>query len=217
VPPIDTPQERLEFMMKAAESAGYGKEMGIALDPASSEFFYKDGGYYMIGAKKYSPAEMVDFYADLCKTFPIVSIEDGMAEDDWDGWVMITKKLGEKVQITGDDLTVTNVERIKVAIEKNACNALLLKVNQIGSVSESIDSANMMYKSGRSVTVSHRSGETEDSFIADVAIGLDTGQIKTGAPARSERLAKYNQLLRIEEELGAKAVYPGRDFRKAGK
>ncbi|MFH0862778.1 MAG: phosphopyruvate hydratase [Candidatus Altiarchaeota archaeon] len=217
VPPIDTPQERLEFMMKAAEAAGYGNDMGIALDPASSEFYYKDGGYYMIGQKKYSPAEMVDFYADLCGTFPIVSIEDGMAEDDWDGWVLMTEKLGGKIQITGDDLLVTNVERIKIAIEKNACNALLLKVNQIGSVTESIDSANMMYKNGGCVTVSHRSGETEDSFIADVAVGLDTGQIKTGAPARSERLAKYNQLIRIEQELGGKAVYPGRDFRKAGK
>jgi enolase len=217
VPPIDTPQERLEMMMKAAEAAGYGKELGIALDPASSEFYYKDGGYYMIGERKYSPSEMVDFYDNLCKTFPIVSIEDGMAEDDWDGWVMMTKKLGDRIQITGDDLLVTNVERIKVAIERNACNALLLKVNQIGSVTESIDSASMMYKSGRAVTVSHRSGETEDAFIADVAVGLDTGQIKTGAPARSERLAKYNQLMRIEEELGGKAVYPGRDFRKAGR
>ncbi|MBU0762223.1 MAG: phosphopyruvate hydratase [Candidatus Altiarchaeota archaeon] len=214
VPPIDTPQERLELMIKAVGEAGYSGKMSIALDPASSEFYYKDkGGYYMIGEKKYSSADMVDFYADLVKTFPIVSIEDGMAEDDWEGWTLMTKKLGGKIQITGDDLLVTNVERIKTAAQKKACNALLLKVNQIGSVTESIDAANMSYKNGWGVTVSHRSGETEDSFIADIAVGLDTGQIKTGAPARSERLAKYNQLLRIEEQLGKKAIYPGKKFR----
>jgi enolase len=212
VPPIDTPQERLEFMVKAAEEAGWGKEMAIALDPASSEF-YNVEGYYMIGEKKYSSGQLVDYYYDLCDTYPILSIEDGMAEDDWEGWTLLNNKLGASVQITGDDLLVTNVERIKTAIEQKACNALLLKVNQIGSVSESIDAASMSFKNGWCVTVSHRSGETEDSFIADVAVGLDTGQIKTGAPARSERLAKYNQLLRIEEELGSKAVYPGRGFR----
>jgi len=215
VPPIDTPQERLELMIKAAEEAGYGDKMAIALDPASSEFYYKDdGGYYMIGEAKYSSGEMVDFYADLCSTFDIVSIEDGMAEDDWEGWSEMTHKLGDKIQITGDDLLVTNVERVKKAAELGAANALLLKVNQIGSVTESIDAANLSFKNGWCVTVSHRSGETEDSFIADMAVGLDTGQIKTGAPARSERLSKYNQLLRIEEELGKKAVYLGRDFRK---
>ncbi len=214
VPPIDTPHERLELMAKAAEEAGYGKEMAMALDPASSEFFYGDGGYYMIGEKKYEPADMVDFYADLCSTFPIVSIEDGMAEDDWSGWAMLVEKLGSKIQLTGDDLLVTNVKRISKAIDEKACNALLLKVNQIGSVTESIDAANLSYDSGWGVTVSHRSGETEDSFIADLSVGLDTGQIKTGAPARSERLAKYNQLLRIEEQLGSKARYPGRDFRR---
>jgi enolase len=214
VPPINTPHERLELMMKAVEEAGYKGKISIALDPASSEFFYKkSGGYYMIGKRKYSPADMVDFYADLVKTFPIVSIEDGMSEDDWDGWSMMTKKLGGKIQITGDDLLVTNVERINTGIQKKACNALLLKVNQIGSITESIESANLSYKNGWGVTVSHRSGETEDSFIADIAVGLDTGQIKTGAPARSERLSKYNQLLRIEEELGKKAIYPGKKFR----
>jgi enolase len=201
-------------MVKAASEAGYASEMGIALDPASSEFFYKDGGYYMIGEDKYTPGEMVDFYADLCSKFPIVSIEDGMAEDDWEGWSLITKKLGGKIQLTGDDLLVTNPVRIKTAIERKACNALLLKVNQIGSVTESIEAANMSFDNGWGVTVSHRSGETEDCFIADLAVGLDAGLIKTGAPARSERLAKYNQLLRIEEELGGKAVYAGRNFRK---
>ncbi|MFH1403344.1 MAG: phosphopyruvate hydratase [Candidatus Altiarchaeota archaeon] len=217
VPPIDTPQDRLELMVKAAEEAGYADEMAIALDPASSEYYYKDGGHYMIGDDKYSPGEIVDFYADLCDTFRIVSIEDGMAEDDWDGWVEMTRKLGGRIQITGDDLLVTNVKRIEKAIGLNACNALLLKVNQIGSITESIDSANKSFENKWGVTVSHRSGETEDSFIADLAVGLDTGQIKTGAPARSERLAKYNQLLRIEGELDGKAKYPGKDFRKTRK
>jgi len=214
VPPVNTPHERLELMVKAAEEAGYGKDMAIALDPASSEFYYSDGGYYMIGDKKYSSGELVDFYAGLAKTFPIVSIEDGMAEDDWDGWVQMNRKLGGRIQVTGDDLLVTNIKRIGKAIELKAANSLLLKVNQIGSVTESIEAANMAFKEGWAVTVSHRSGETEDSFIADLAVGLDTGQIKTGAPARSERVAKYNQLLRIEEELGGKARYLGRDFRK---
>ena len=213
VPPINTPHERLDFMVKATEEAGYGKEIAIALDPASSEFYYSDGGYYMIGDKKYTSGELVDFYADLCKTFPIVSIEDGMSEDDWDGWVEMTKKLGGKIQVMGDDLLVTNITRITKAIELNAVNSMLLKLNQIGTVSESIDAANMNFKNGWTVIVSHRSGETEDSFIADVAVGLDTGQIKTGAPARSERVSKYNQLLRIEEELGGKAKYLGKGFR----
>ncbi len=213
VPPINTPHERLDFMVKATEEAGYGKDIAIALDPASSEFYYSDGGYYMIGDKKYSSGELVDFYADLCKTFPIVSIEDGMSEDDWNGWVEMTKKLGGKIQVMGDDLLVTNIKRIQKAIEMDAVNSMLLKLNQIGTVSESIDAANMNFKNGWTVIVSHRSGETEDNFIADVAVGLDTGQIKTGAPARSERVSKYNQLLRIEEELSGKAKYLGRKFR----
>ena len=213
VPPIKTVHERLEMMTNAAENAGYGKDLAIALDPASSEFYYKDGNYYMIGDKKYSPGELVDYYDGLCKTFNIVSIEDGMAEDDWDGWVEMNKKLGGRIQITGDDLLVTNINRIEKAVELKAVNSLLLKLNQIGTVSESIDAANTAFKNGWTVTVSHRSGETEDNFIADVAVGLDTGQIKTGAPARSERVSKYNQLLRIEEELGGKAKYPGKNFR----
>lgn len=213
VPPMNSPEERLDIMVAAAQESGYGNEMAIALDAASSEFYYKDGSHYMIGERKFSSGELADYYAELAGKYPIVSIEDGMAEDDWEGWAMLTQKLGEKIQITGDDLLVTNVERIKHAIDKKACNALLLKVNQIGSVTESIDAANMSYENGWGVTVSHRSGETEDSFIADAAVGLDTGQIKTGAPARSERLAKYNQLIRIEEELADKAKYPGRAFR----
>ncbi|MFH1722087.1 MAG: phosphopyruvate hydratase [Candidatus Altiarchaeota archaeon] len=212
VPPIKTSEERLELMVKATEEAGYGTEIALALDPASSEFFHED--HYQVGDTKYSSGEMVDFYADLVSKFPIVSIEDGMAEDDWGGWVEMNKKLGGKIQIMGDDLLVTNVERIKTAIEKEAANALLLKVNQIGSVTESIDAANLSFKSGWGVTVSHRSGETEDNFIADLVVGLDSGQSKFGAPARSERNSKYNQLLRIEEELGSKAKYAGKDFRK---
>jgi enolase len=214
VPPIKTVYERLELMQSAAEKAGYGGEMAIALDPASSEFYYSDGGYYMIGDRKYSSAELVDYYASLCDTFSIVSIEDGMAEDDWGGWALLNERLGKKIQVTGDDLLVTNIKRISTAIEGKACNALLLKVNQIGSVTESIEAASMSFENGWGVTVSHRSGETEDSFIADLTVGLSCGQIKTGAPARSERLAKYNQLLRIEEELGSKAAYPGENFRK---
>jgi enolase len=214
VPPIDTPQERLEIMTQAIEKAGYTREMGIALDPASSEFYYEEGNYYMIGDKKYTPAELVDFYADLTKTFPIVSIEDGMAQDNWDGWTLLTKKLGSRIQITGDDLLVTNVKRIQMAIEKKACNSLLLKLNQIGTITESIAAAKLTESNGWHVTVSHRSGETEDSFIADFVVGIEAGQLKTGAPARSERTAKYNQLLRIEEEQGGKARYFGRGFLK---
>jgi enolase len=214
VPPIKEPRERLDVMMRAVREAGYEKEIAFALDPASSEFYYEDKKCYMIGDKKYSPEGMVDFYAELVDAYPIASIEDGMSQDDWEGWSLMVKKLGGKIQITGDDLLVTNVSRIKEAIKKKAANALLLKVNQIGTITESIDAANLSYKQGWGVTVSHRSGETEDSFIADLAVGLDTGQIKTGAPARSERCAKYNQLLRIEEELGKSGRYAGRDFRK---
>jgi enolase len=214
VPPIKEPRERLDIMMKAVEKAGYVKEIALALDPASSEFYYKDKDCYMIGEKEYSPAEMVDFYAELVDAYPIFSIEDGMAEDDWDGWALMVKKLGGKIQITGDDLLVTNVARIKEAIAKKAANALLLKVNQIGSITEPIEAAKLSFSQGWGVTVSHRSGETEDAFIADLVVGLATGQIKSGAPARSERLAKYNQLMRIEEELGGKGKYAGRSFRK---
>lgn len=210
VPPIKSPEERLEIMVKAIEESGYDskREMGIALDPASSEFYYD--GTYMIGDEKYSPAEMVDFYKDLIRKFNILSIEDGMAEDDWAGWTLMTKELGGKIQITGDDLLVTNVKRIEKAIQLKAVNSLLLKVNQVGSVTESINAAKKTQKNGWNVTVSHRSGETEDSFIADLSVGLDAGQIKTGAPARSERVAKYNQLLWVEEELGREAGYYGR-------
>ncbi|MBI5391226.1 phosphopyruvate hydratase [Candidatus Woesearchaeota archaeon] len=202
VPPITLLRERLDIMLKAAAEAGYEKNIGIALDPASSEYFNK--GTYTLHGKKYSSGHMVDLWSDLVKTYPIISLEDGMAEDDWQGWQELTRKLGNKMQIVGDDLLVTNPERISKALKCNACNALLLKVNQIGTVTEAITAAQLMFKAGKNVVVSHRSGETEDSFIADLAVGLDAGQCKFGAPARSERTAKYNQLLRIEEELDKK-------------
>jgi enolase len=191
------------------------------MDVASSEF-YVDGKYDL--AKKtrkagssepmLSGAELAEFYKGLCKDFPIKSIEDGFFEDDWDSWVAFTSKVGKDIQIVGDDLTVTNPIRIAKAAKLGACNALLLKVNQIGSVTESINAVKLAKQNGWGVMTSHRSGETEDNYIADLAVGLCTGQIKTGAPCRSERLSKYNQLLRIEEELGSKAKYAGATFRK---
>jgi len=202
--------ERLDFMLKAVDNAGYGGMMKIAMDPASSEFFYD--GTYKIGKKSYSGGEMVDFYADLCKKYPIISIEDGLAEDDWDSWVEMVKKLGTKIQIVGDDLFVTNTKRIQKGIELNAANSVLIKLNQIGSVTETLNAIKIAHDEGWTAVVSHRSGETEDNFIADLVVGTSAGQIKTGAPARSDRNAKYNQLMRIEEELGEESEYPGNDF-----
>jgi len=204
-------EERLDLMLKAVENAGYEGMMKIAMDPASSEFFYD--GTYKIGKKSFSGGEMVDFYVDLCKKYPIVSIEDGLAEDDWDSWVEMVKKLGAKVQIVGDDLFVTNTKRIQKGIELGAANSVLIKLNQIGSVTETLNAIKMAQDQGWTAVVSHRSGETEDTFIADLVVGTSAGQIKTGAPARSDRNAKYNQLIRIEEELGEEAEYPGIDFR----
>jgi len=210
-PQITDVNDRLDLMLKAVENAGYEGMMKIALDPASSEFF--DDGTYKIGKKSYSGGGMVDFYADLCKKYPIVSIEDGLAEDDWDSWVEMVKKLGTKVQIVGDDLFVTNTKRIQKGIELGAANSVLIKLNQIGSVTETLNAIKMAHDQGWTAVVSHRSGETEDNFIADLVVGTSAGQIKTGAPARSDRNAKYNQLIRIEEELGKDAEYPGMDFR----
>ncbi len=204
--------DRLDFMLKAVENAGYSGKMKIALDPASSEFFYD--GIYKIGEQSFSGGELVDFYVDLCKTYPIVSIEDGHAEDDWDSWVEMTKKLGSKIQIVGDDLFVTNTKRIRKGIELQAANSVLIKLNQIGTVTETLNAIKMAQDNGWTAVVSHRSGETEDNFIADFVVGTSAGQIKTGAPARSDRNAKYNQLLRIEEELGENAEYLGADFRE---
>ena len=203
--------ERLDLMLKAVDNAGYDGMMKIAMDPASSEFFYD--GTYKIGKKSYSGGEMVDFYADLCKKYPIISIEDGLAEDDWDSWVEMVKKLGTKIQIVGDDLFVTNTKRIQKGIELNAANSVLIKLNQIGSVTETLNAIKMAHDEGWTAVVSHRSGETEDNFIADLVVGTSAGQIKTGAPARSDRNAKYNQLIRIEEELGEESEYLGIDFR----
>ena len=208
---INNVNERLDLMLKAVENAGYEGMMKIAMDPAASEFFYD--GAYKIGKKSFSGGEMVDFYADLCKKYPIVSIEDGLAEDDWDSWVEMVKKLGTKIQIVGDDLFVTNTKRIQKGIELDAANSVLIKLNQIGSVTETLNAIMMAHDHGWTAVVSHRSGETEDTFIADLVVGTGAGQIKTGAPARSDRNAKYNQLIRIEEELGDDAEYPGIDFR----
>jgi enolase len=210
-PQITDVNDRLDLMLKAVDNAGYEGMMKIAMDPASSEFFYD--GTYKIGKKSFSGGEMVDFYVDLCKKYPIVSIEDGLAEDDWDSWVEMVKKLGTKIQIVGDDLFVTNTKRIQKGIELGAANSVLIKLNQIGSVTETLNAIKMAHDQGWTAVISHRSGETEDNFIADLVVGTSAGQIKTGAPARSDRNAKYNQLLRIEEELGEKAEYPGIDFR----
>lgn len=203
--------DRLQLMLKAVQNAGYENKMHIALDPASSEFFYD--GIYKIADKSYSGGELVDLYVDLCKTYPIISIEDGHAEDDWDSWGEMVKKLGTKIQIVGDDLFVTNTKRIQKGIQVSAANSVLIKLNQIGTVTETLNAIKMAQDAGWTAVVSHRSGETEDCFISDLVVGTCAGQIKTGAPARSDRNAKYNQLLRIEEELGDKAEYTGIDFR----
>jgi enolase len=210
-PSLAANEEAVEVILEAVEKAGYkpGEQVRIALDPAASEF-YEDGKYVLSKeGRTLSGAEMVEFYADWVDKYPIVSIEDGLAEDDWDSWVLMMERVGDKVQIVGDDLLVTNVERIKKAIELKACNALLCKVNQIGSLSEAIAAVDMSHRAGWAAVVSHRSGETEDATIADLAVALNAGQIKTGAPCRSDRVAKYNQLLRIEQELGDDAVYAG--------
>jgi enolase len=205
VPPLKRVDERLEFILEAIEELGYTEEFALGIDAAASEFFYD--GKYRILEKEYSIAELSDFYAELCEKFKVISIEDGFSEDDWDAWNMLKSKLGEKIQIVGDDLLVTNAKRIKKAIEMDACNALLLKLNQIGSVSEALDAFRLARKAGWNIIVSHRSGSTEETFFADLVVGLDAGQFKYGAPARSERTCNYNQLLRIEEALGSKAVY----------
>ncbi len=205
IAPMGGVEERLQFLQDAIDEAGYAKKISLALDSAASEFY--NGGTYIISNKKYPKYELIDFYKNLIKKFPIVSIEDGMAQDDWEGWSSLNKEIGSKVQLVGDDLLVTNIGRIKTALKHKACNALLLKVNQIGTVTEAIDAANIAIKNKWNVAVSHRSGETEDTFIADLAVGIGASQSKFGAPARSDRTAKYNQLLRIEEELGSRAKF----------
>lgn len=211
VPPIDNVNDRLEIIQKAIENAGYDGKIVFAIDSASSEFFSK--GVYTVGKKHMSPSQMADFYEGLAKSFPIVSLEDGMAEDDWDGWQELTSRIGGAVQIVGDDLFVTSTKRIQKGIEMKAANSVLIKVNQIGTVTETLEAIRMAKENGWTAVVSHRSGETEDSFIADLVVGVNAGQSKFGGPARSDRNAKYNQLLRIEEMLGPKARYPGENFR----
>ncbi len=212
-PSLGSNAEAIEVILQAIERAGYrpGEEIWIALDPAASEFF-EDGVTYNLKkeGRRLSGEQMIAFYEEWVNRYPIVSIEDGLAEDDWDSWVQMTRRLGDRLQIVGDDLLVTNVERVRKAIELGACNALLCKVNQIGTLTEAIAAVRMAHRAGWRVIVSHRSGETEDTTIADLVVALNTGQIKTGAPCRSDRVAKYNQLLRIEEELGEDAVYAGR-------
>jgi len=219
-PNIQSNTEGVELLMSAIEKSGYMDKVVIGMDVASSEFLTSDGMYDLDfktanndGSQKITGTELGQMYKDLCKQFPIVSIEDPFDQDDWKHYSEFTADVGTDIQVVGDDLLVTNPAKISEAQDKLACNALLLKVNQIGSVTESIEAVKMSKQSGWGVMTSHRSGETEDNYIADLAVGLCTGQIKTGAPCRSERLAKYNQLLRIEEELGADAVYAGQTFR----
>ena len=216
-PNLKSPDEALTFVSKAVEKAGYklGEDVFFALDPASTEFF-KDGKYVLEGeGKTLSPDEMVKVYADLCKRYPIVSIEDGMAEDDWAGWKSLTDAVGKTVNLVGDDLFVTNVKRLKQGIDTQTANAILIKVNQIGSLTETLETVDMAHRAAYKAVMSHRSGETEDSTIADLAVATNCGQIKTGSLARSDRLAKYNQLLRIEEQLGDTAFYAGRTILRA--
>jgi enolase len=208
-PDLETSEAAIEVILEAAERAGHRERVAIALDPATSEVF-TDGMYRFEGREKTS-ADMPAFWAELVDRYPIVSIEDGAAEDDWESWRLQTELLGDRVQLVGDDLFVTNPDRLQLGIDRGVANSILVKVNQIGTLSETIEAVRLAQSHGYTAVMSHRSGETEDSTIADLAVALGTGQIKTGAPARSDRVAKYNQLLRIEEELGAKASYPGWD------
>jgi enolase len=212
-PALKTNADAIELILQAIEKAGYkpGEDIGIALDPAASGF-YEDGLYHLrTEGRKVTSEQMIEMYAGWVKKYPIVSIEDGLAEDDWDGWKRQTETLGSKIQLVGDDIFVTNVERIARGIHEKTANSVLIKLNQIGTLTETIDAIQMAFKAGWTAMVSHRSGETVDSFIADLTVAMGTGQLKTGAPCRSERVEKYNQLMRIEEELGDAAVYAGRN------
>jgi enolase len=210
-PDLNSNEDAIKYIIRAIENAGYkpGKDIYIALDPAASEFF-KDGKYNLKGeGKVLTPAEMVEYYKKLVEQYPVISIEDGMAEEDWEGWKEMTEKLGSKIQIVGDDLFVTNTKRLKKGIELGVANSILIKLNQIGTLSETLDAIEMAKTAGYTAVVSHRSGETEDTTIADIVVGVNAGQIKTGAPSRTDRVCKYNQLLRIEEDLGDEAEYRG--------
>jgi len=213
-PNLQSNEEALQVIVKAIEKAGYkpGEDIFIALDPAASSFF-EDGKYNMKAEKNpiKTSEEMVSFYEDLVSKYPIISIEDGLDENDWDGFKLMTERLGNKIQIVGDDIFVTNPERLKRGIEEKAANSILIKLNQIGTVTETLDTIEMAKRAGFTAVVSHRSGETEDTFIADLVVAMNTGQIKTGSASRSERIAKYNQLIRIEEELGDSAIFKGKN------
>ena len=212
-PDLSNNEEAIQVAIKGIENAGYrpGEDIFIALDPASTEFYLpEEGKYHLKGeGKKLSSEEMVDYYGRLIEKYPLVSIEDGLAEDDWEGWKLFTQKLGEKVQLVGDDLFTTNTKRLSVGIEMEVANSILIKVNQIGTLTETLEAIEMAHRAGYTSVISHRSGETEDTTIADIAVATNAGQIKTGSLSRSDRLAKYNQLLRIEEELDEEAVYMG--------
>jgi enolase 1/2/3 len=220
-PDLGSSEEAIDAVLEAAERAGHRQRIAIALDPAATEIWHADSGLYVLERAKisYAPGEMIDYWAELVDRYPIVSLEDPLAEDEWKDWGVLTERLGERVQVVGDDVFVTNVERLRRGIEEGAANAILVKVNQIGTLTETLDVIELARSNGYGVVISHRSGETEDTTIADLAVATGAGQIKTGAPSRSDRVAKYNQLLRIEEELGSRASYPGWDvfprFRRA--
>lgn len=217
-PNLASNEEAILFILQAIEKAGYrpGEDICIALDPAASEYYLPEENVYHLHwstGDKLSPAQMVDFWQDWVKKYPILSIEDGMAEDDWAGWKLMTDNLGKQIQLVGDDLFVTNTTRLKQGIDQGICNSILIKVNQIGTLTETIDAVDLALRNGYTAVMSHRSGETEDTTIADLAVALNTGLIKTGSASRSDRIAKYNRLLRIEEILGNQAYYPGKNFR----
>lgn len=219
-PNLKSNEEAVKVILEAIEKAGYipGEDIFISLDPASSEYYLADENVYHLHkstGEKLTPAQMVDYWNNWVKKYPIISIEDGMAEDDWDGWKLMTDTMGKTIQLVGDDLFVTNVNRLSMGIERNVANSILVKVNQIGTLTETINAVNLAYKNGYTAVMSHRSGETEDTTIADLAVALNTGLIKTGSASRTDRIAKYNQLLRIEEMLGENAQYLGKSFKYA--
>lgn len=213
-PDLKSNEEAIQVIVEAISNAGYkpGEQVAIAIDTASSELYKEDGKYHLAGeGRVLTSSEMVDFYESLVNKYPIVSLEDGLSENDWDGWKLLTEKLGKRIQLVGDDLFVTNTKRLSTGIKKGVANSILIKLNQIGTLTETIDAIEMAERAGYTAVVSHRSGETEDTTIADLVVAMNAGQIKTGAPARTDRVAKYNQLLRIEEELGEVAEYLGKD------
>jgi enolase len=217
-PNLKSNEEAIKVILQAIEAAGYepGKDICIALDPAASEYYLPKENVYHLhksSGEKLTPKEMVDYWKGWMKKYPIISLEDGMAEDDWDGWKLLTRELGEKIMLVGDDIFVTNVERFQKGIDLGIANSILIKVNQIGTLTETISAVNMAYRNAYTAVISHRSGETEDTTIADLSVALNTGLIKTGSACRSERIAKYNQLLRIEEQLGSSAKYLGKSFK----